>query len=105
MVRGGVFLQLLEGEESAVESLYQKITSDPRHQHVTRIFLVRDGERVFPNWSMGFKRIEDLDLEVINEFMSWNRLIENAREIDQHLILHMLKRFSQDEAKKVARAV
>lgn len=50
----GYFLQLLEGEDAAVEMLYQKITKDPRHKG-TKVLLnqeVDEAKRLFPNWFM-----------------------------------------------------
>lgn len=47
------FLQVLEGEQSAVEQLYERIGRDPRH---TDEVVIRRGaapQRLFPEWSMG----------------------------------------------------
>jgi hypothetical protein len=46
------FVQALEGEESSVQALYQRIRQDPRHEHVT---LIESGNRdacVFSRWAM-----------------------------------------------------
>ena len=55
----GHFIQMLEGERSAVRTLYDKIVRDPRHH--TKIVL-GEGEmpsRMFGDWSMGFKNVDD----------------------------------------------
>jgi hypothetical protein len=55
----GHFIQMLEGEESAVRALYDRIVRDPRHH--TKLVL-GEGEipaRMFANWSMGFKNVDD----------------------------------------------
>lgn len=62
----GTFIQALEGEPEAVESLFYKIKGDPRHSHVTRIGLHQIHQRSFPDWQMGFetfstRRIERLE--------------------------------------------
>lgn len=51
LVADDVFVQVLEGEEDAVRSLYCRIELDPRHEAVT---VLQSGmtERVFPCWSM-----------------------------------------------------
>ena len=50
----GSFLQVLEGADDVVRSLYTKISSDPRHARVLKL-LARDVEtRNFADWSMGF---------------------------------------------------
>lgn len=50
------FLQYLEGDEQAVESLYERIAKDPRHSGVMRLFCGRYPRRVFEGWSMGFQQ-------------------------------------------------
>jgi len=50
----GVFVQLLEGERQRVESLYERIASDNRHNHVTLLAADRKGKRHFSTWNMAF---------------------------------------------------
>lgn len=65
----GNFLQVLEGEKSAVESLFDKISEDPRHRGVIRMISRQDSERNFNGWSMGFKRLSKDDaLELLPGF-------------------------------------
>jgi len=48
-----LFFQVLEGEEEVVDSLYEKIGKDPRHQDVLRLKTEHGiNERLFPSWSM-----------------------------------------------------
>ena len=49
----GVFLQVLEGGRSAVNRLYNRITSDSRHTQVELLSYAEIGERRFAGWSMG----------------------------------------------------
>ena len=49
----GIFLQALEGGRSAVNQLYNRIVSDPRHSHVELLCYEEIGERRFAGWSMG----------------------------------------------------
>ncbi|HWE02455.1 MAG TPA: BLUF domain-containing protein [Tepidisphaeraceae bacterium] len=49
---GGHFLQVLEGEELRVNSLYSRIVLDPRHTQTRQIMLKRIESRVFPHWGM-----------------------------------------------------
>jgi hypothetical protein len=55
----GRFAQILEGDESEITSLYDRITRDPRHEHVTFDYLIEVAGRLFPGWSMA--RITDDD--------------------------------------------
>ena len=49
----GIFLQALEGGRSAVNKLYNRIASDPRHTDVELLCYEEVGERRFAGWSMG----------------------------------------------------
>jgi len=54
----GTLLQVLEGEEDKVRSLYERIKFDPRHNHCT-LLASRHGEtREFPRWDMFFHAID-----------------------------------------------
>lgn len=50
---GNVFLQLLEGGRSAVNTLYTSIVRDPRHSDVTLLDYAEITERRFASWRMG----------------------------------------------------
>ena len=55
----GHFIQMLEGDKAEVRALYEKISHDPRHHTV---LLLREGEipaRMFSDWAMGFKNVDD----------------------------------------------
>ena len=50
----GNFLQVLEGEPSAVDGVYRRVQKDARHRGVLTMYDARTPERAFPDWSMGF---------------------------------------------------
>ena len=50
---GNVFLQVLEGGRSQVSSLYNRITTDPRHHDVVLLSYEEIEERSFAGWAMG----------------------------------------------------
>ena len=50
----GSFLQALEGEESALESLYVKIAKDKRHHRIATLLRRQVDARHFHQWQMGF---------------------------------------------------
>jgi len=50
---GGIFLQVLEGGRSAVNRLYNRIATDPRHTDVELLSYQEIDERRFAGWSMG----------------------------------------------------
>jgi hypothetical protein len=49
----GIFLQVLEGGRGAVNRLYNRIATDPRHRDVELLCYDEIGERRFAGWSMG----------------------------------------------------
>ena len=50
----GFFLQVLEGPERELISLYSKIIADPRHRDCEILDVSLTQDRLFPNWTMGF---------------------------------------------------
>ena len=58
----GNFIQVLEGPEKQLEGVWNRISKDPRHH---TIVVVEEGniqERMFKDWSMGFKNVDSKDL-------------------------------------------
>lgn len=56
---GGIFFQILEGEEECIDDLYKRILSDARHNQILCLKSERDVlQRQFPDWSM---QVIDLD--------------------------------------------
>lgn len=54
----GSFFQLLEGDKESVTSLFTTIAQDRRHTGVIKLYEQVSETRDFPEWSMGFKRID-----------------------------------------------
>ncbi len=52
------FMQALEGPEDALTQTFQTICSDPRHEGVVTIATKPVDEREFPDWSMGYERLD-----------------------------------------------
>ena len=55
----GNFLQILEGEENMVKSLFKKITRDPRHRNLIPLINNPIDERIFHDYDSGFIHFED----------------------------------------------
>ena len=47
------FFQVLEGDRSVVEALYEKIAADKRHKRTTKLIVESIPKRDFPTWTMG----------------------------------------------------
>jgi hypothetical protein len=97
LFKGGIFVQLLEGPKDEVQSLYRKIERDHRHGNLVKLFEITDNERLFPHWSMGLKEMGPLELKLVNEVLSWNKLLNQSERVDNQLILSMLKSFRGDD--------
>lgn len=52
-----IFIQLLEGPEQEVRQLVDKISHDSRHDNYTELAEMDISQRSFPDWSMGYRRI------------------------------------------------
>ncbi len=58
---GGNFCQGLEGPESAIDALMERIHHDPRHKEIRELIRAPAEAREFGTWSMGFLRAADSD--------------------------------------------
>jgi hypothetical protein len=79
LYKSGRFLQVLEGDERAVQSLFGKIRSDPRHTAVRTLLVGEAEERQFPTWSMGFK---NLSLESVEEIPGFSTFLSDEANWD-----------------------
>lgn len=58
----GSFMQVLEGPPEIVDALDSRIVRDDRHRRVVKLLEWLDDERLFPDWSMGFKDLDRLSV-------------------------------------------
>jgi len=88
----GNFIQLLEGTESDVQAVFQKISGDKRHKDVTLIASGPLNTRNFPQWAMGFKSISTLSFAPFERYL--NPADKNSPgNKDRHLSINLLKAF------------
>ena len=88
------FLQVLEGPEVAVLSLYATIRDDPRHTHVETLHATPVTRRTFPDWKMGLEDLSAVSGEKgTSEFLQTGTLREAAEPIDP--LIKALQRFKQ----------
>jgi hypothetical protein len=87
------FLQVLEGPETAVLSLYDTIRDDPRHRHVETLHATPVARRTFPDWKMGLEDLTTVSGEAgTSEFLQTGTLREAAEPIDP--LIEALQRFN-----------
>jgi len=59
LFKDGNFMQVLEGEQAAVDATQQRIDSDPRHTGLIVLLRGEIAERSFAEWSMAFQDLND----------------------------------------------
>ncbi len=57
------FIQVLEGEENTVRQLFDTIRQDSRHHAIVKLVDESITARDFPDWSMGFKKLKNSDID------------------------------------------
>lgn len=62
LYKGSEFMQVLEGEQGIIDDLYLRIEKDIRHSSCTVLSRKLIPQRLFSDWTMGFKNIENEQL-------------------------------------------
>jgi hypothetical protein len=93
----GSFMQALEGEAAVIDETYRRICEDPRHHDIQLIYREAITERDFPNWSMGFRRLETEDADAHPAFAPYftNGFASMPAGDSEGLALQLLKHFSR----------
>lgn len=61
----GTFVQFLEGPETNIDTLFQKISKDKRHQQIVTLLEGLANQREFEDWSMAYKKMSASEVENI----------------------------------------
>jgi hypothetical protein len=75
LYKDGWFMQVLEGEERAVQRTFRRISRDKRHRYVRVLAETPIAAREFPEWTMGFSEITD---ESLREIPGYDGFLERA---------------------------
>lgn len=87
MASGGLFYQVLEGPEEAVDQIYASISGDSRHTDLLLLQTERDqAGRLFPDWSM---KTVNLDAASHKRLLPLKALIKAVYE-QQRLVDNMV---------------
>lgn len=79
---GDRFYQYIEGPESNINFLIEKIATDRRHTDFTsKYFTTARNERVFSHWSMGYVLIEEENPFMELDLLSGEALVEKLKSI------------------------
>ncbi|WP_242202278.1 BLUF domain-containing protein [Aestuariivivens insulae] len=72
------FLQVLEGEENAVNQTYIRISKDIRHKNIFEIINTNIEERIFQDYNFGFTIVDNKKgLQNLNDYLEWLKEAEN----------------------------
>ncbi|WP_161599652.1 BLUF domain-containing protein [Hymenobacter nivis] len=98
----GRFLQVIEGEEAVVRHLYyDKIAHDPRHSNCEVLGEGPIGHRNFPDWGMGFRPAQDVNLQqIVGYFDTANGrfLLPRAHNMPADMLLLLLRFVAEYDA-------
>ena len=93
----GDFLQVIEGEEDVIISLFEKIKMDSRHKGIICVFNEKVKERQFSDWSMGFhitnyeKLIKDTGFDTLSKTQ-----LENIEDKTASILLNTFIKSNKD---------
>jgi hypothetical protein len=76
-----MFIQVLEGPEKNVKSLYETIQSDSRHHRLSTLWCSPISTRNFPDWRLGVKH---LNIGITKEVIGLSGYLDKANELDSH---------------------
>jgi hypothetical protein len=65
LYKGGNIMQVLEGEDEAVRTLFAKIQQDQRHRGVFKLLEEPIKDRQFSSFTMGFRNLDRMDPEEV----------------------------------------
>jgi len=97
LYKNGRFVQVLEGPEEAVRSVFDIIKADERHTNISVAIEQSVDEREFGEWEMGFARVADAaqdGVEGVSNFMEGDATSEEVHA-QKTKVLSFLKMFQQ----------
>lgn len=65
------YMQLIEGEEEVIRSLWQSIQSDSRHYSARVMYEGPIEKRGFAGWSMGFRNLSNVNMKALPGYSSF----------------------------------
>jgi hypothetical protein len=78
-------MQVLEGPEDAVKTLFARISEDPRHTNITCMYSQTVDEPVFQDWSMGYRPVnsmEEMDMFFALSKEALDKIAANTNQSD-----------------------
>ena len=63
------FMQVLEGEDTVISQVFDRIKKDPRYHKTSPIYKNTIQKRHFENWTMGFEHIEHKHIDGFSDVL------------------------------------
>ncbi len=98
---GGNIIQTIEGPDDIVASTFADIEADPRHTDVTEAFRLTIEERSFPDWSMGFTYVSQVDTGGLEGFNAFLQSATDDVGVSQRQVRAMVRAFKQHNPEKI----
>lgn len=97
------FVQVLEGDERAINDLLAKIRRDPRHSNVHLLSRKQIERREYADWSMGFKRVAGEDLRSVEGLRNFFEKDFNSEYLAQHgtVVQSLMNHFRKDRLRAI----
>jgi len=94
----GYFIQAIEGPDALLNGLWDRISNDPRHHTIITSAKGDQAAPMFPNWSMGFKNVDENDLVSIPGFADIGKdsFWQNLKENEMPEAVDLLRGFYED---------
>ncbi|MCZ4271352.1 BLUF domain-containing protein [Maritalea porphyrae] len=89
------FLQVLEGPRIAVEAIFMRIKTDPRHRNVKLLLRHGVGELEFNDWSMAYID-SDESSRGLKGYVDYLKELDK-KSIGDSIAMRVLRRFKKDD--------
>ena len=102
----GTFLQVLEGDEKVVDDLIDQIRKDPRHTNLQMLSRKAIQRRQYSDWSMGFKRVSDRELQDVEGLRDFGEENFNPDYLAQHseVVQSLMNHFRKERFKTIGQS-
>jgi uncharacterized membrane protein (DUF373 family) len=100
------FLQVLEGDEKVVDDLIDKIRNDTRHTNLQMLHRKTIQRREYSEWSMGFKRVSDTELQNVEGLRNFGEKDFNPDYLVQHgaIVQSLMNHFRKERFKTIGQS-
>lgn len=92
---GDGLMQVIEGPDEAVRSLYATIQADPRHQDVITLFEETIAEPRFKHSAMGMRQMSPRELEQVSGWTDLRQAAARDDRSNRDAVFHLLATFHE----------